>query len=78
MKVVRKSEHCKLYQEQIVETDKTLNAFGICPKCLWDIADHDHASQGDFISYCPTISCISFVHRIFSVLVFCSLLMNII
>jgi hypothetical protein len=24
-----------------------LNAFGICPKCLWDIADHDHAPQGD-------------------------------
>ena len=45
--MAKKATHCKLYQEQILGTDTTLNAFGVCPKCLWDIADHDH--QGDFI-----------------------------
>ena len=49
--MAKKSEHCKLYQEQILETDNSLNAFGVCPKCLWDIADHNHAHapQGDII-----------------------------
>jgi hypothetical protein len=61
VKMAIKATYCKLYQEQILGTDKTLNAFGVCPKCFWDIADHDHdrAPQGDFISCCSTISCIS-------------------
>ena len=45
----KKIEHCKLYQEQILETDRSLNAFGVCPKCLWDIAYHDHAPQGTLL-----------------------------
>ncbi len=40
--MTRKERHCKLYQQIILKTDVSLNAFGICPKCLWDIADHEN------------------------------------
>ena len=43
LKMARKERHCKLYQQVILNlTDLSLNAFGICPKCLWDIADHEN------------------------------------
>ena len=29
------------YQQAILRTDENLNAFGSCPKCFWDIADHE-------------------------------------
>ena len=37
---IKKENYCKLYQQVILRTDASLNAFGTCPKCLWDIADH--------------------------------------
>jgi len=40
---MKKAGHCKLYQEQILETDKSINAFGVCPMCLWDVCEHDHS-----------------------------------
>ena len=40
--MMKKAQYCKLYQEQILEADNSLNAFSVCPKCLWDIAEHDH------------------------------------
>ena len=58
---IQKATYCKLYQEQILETDKTLNAFGVCPKCLWDIADHNHAPQGDYIYYIYIYITITFI-----------------
>ena len=40
--MARKESHCKLYQQVILRTDVSLNAFGVCLKCLWDIADHEN------------------------------------
>ena len=39
---IKRRTPCKLYQQVILRTDLSLNAFGTCPKCFWDIADHEN------------------------------------
>ena len=39
---LKRQAPCKLFQQVILRTDLSLNAFGTCPKCFWDIADHEN------------------------------------